>query len=108
MQIQHVLYFLALAKKRNFTLAAQACSVAQPSVSNGIRDLEAYFGAPLFYRERGRGGAVLTELGRAVRPHFARIAQSVAKAERQAADHLLAEDKWGELTRPFLHRRSQA
>jgi DNA-binding transcriptional LysR family regulator len=91
-QIQHVLYFLALAKKRNFTLAAQGCSVTQPSLSNGIRDLEAYFGAPLFYRERGRGGAVLTELGRAVRPHFARIAQSVAKAERQAANHLIAED----------------
>jgi DNA-binding transcriptional LysR family regulator len=89
-QTQHVLYFLAVANSRSFTLAARACSVAQPSLSNGIRDLEAYFGAPLFQRERGRSGAVLTDLGRAVRPHFIRIAKSIAKAERQAANHRLA------------------
>jgi DNA-binding transcriptional LysR family regulator len=86
-QIQYVLYFLAVAKKRSFTLASHNCSVAQPSLSNGIRDLDAYLGGPLFHRERGRNGVVLTELGRVIRPHFVRIARSIAQAERQAADY---------------------
>jgi len=84
-QIQHIRYFLAVANKRDFTTAARACSVAQPSLSNGIRDLECSLGAPLFYRKQGKRGASLTELGEAVRPDFVRIIRSVIKAEQSAA-----------------------
>ncbi len=88
--MQHVLCFLIVAKKRSFTLAARACSVVQPSLSNGIRKLEAHFGAPLFRRGKGRTREVLTELGRVLRPHLVWIAQPIVKAERQAADYRLA------------------
>jgi DNA-binding transcriptional LysR family regulator len=84
-QIQHVAYFLAVAEEGSFTLAAQACSVKQPSLSKAIQDLESHYGAVLFLRSEGRRGASLTELGRTMRPHFLRIARSIAAAERQAA-----------------------
>ena len=43
-------YLLALARERNFSRAAEACGVTQPSFSAGIRSLEEKLGMPLVLR----------------------------------------------------------
>jgi DNA-binding transcriptional LysR family regulator len=75
MNIQQIRYFLALSEKRNFRRAAQRCNVAQPSVTNAIKALERELGGQLFWRKRPR--IELSALGRAVLPHFARIAHEM-------------------------------
>lgn len=81
MELSQIRAFLALAETLNFTRAAEACGVSQPSVSRAIKALEAELGGPLIRRERGRSH--LTELGRMVRPHLeqAMSLTDVVKAE---------------------------
>jgi DNA-binding transcriptional LysR family regulator len=43
-------YLIALARERNFSRAAEACGVAQPTFSAGIRSLEEEMGMPLVLR----------------------------------------------------------
>lgn len=53
MQFQQLTYFVAVAETQHFTRAADRVGVAQPSLSQQIRALEADLGAQLFHRERG-------------------------------------------------------
>ena len=46
-------YFLALSEELNFTRAAKQCGVSQPSLTNGIIELERHFGGALFRRKPG-------------------------------------------------------
>jgi DNA-binding transcriptional LysR family regulator len=71
MKMHQVRYFLALCEERSFMRAAKKCGVSQPSLTNGIKALEAELGGDLFTR-RPRIG--LTPLGTAVRPRLVRIA----------------------------------
>src|SRR6266852_7028056 len=61
MEMNQVRYFLAVARVLNFTRAADACNVTQPSLTRAIKQLEAELGGDLFRRERP--AAQLTELG---------------------------------------------
>ena len=63
MELQQLLYFVKLAQLGNFTRAAEACHVAQPTLSQQIAKLEHELGRPLF--ERLGRGARLTDAGRA-------------------------------------------
>src|SRR5918993_3821466 len=84
MELHQVRYFLAVCETRNFTRAAGLCHVSQPSLTRGIKLLEAELGGPLFNRERGN--THLTELGGAVLPHLREAAaQAVAARERASA-----------------------
>src|ERR1043165_983563 len=56
MDLRQLSYFLAVVDEGTFTAAAAAVAVAQPSLSQAVRSLEAELGTPLFHR-----------LGRAVR-----------------------------------------
>ena len=85
MKMHQVSYFLAVCEAENFTRAAQACNVAQPSLSKAIQDLEDEFGGPLFYRERNR--TILTQLGRRVHPHIVATAEASAAAKLAASAH---------------------
>src|SRR5215210_1053398 len=80
MTLQQLQYFLAAADHRSFSAAAQALHMAQPSLSDQIRRLEAELGSPLFVR--ARRGLALTEAGRLLLPQ----AERTLAAAQEAAD----------------------
>lgn len=80
MQIQQLTYFVAVARTRHFTRAAEVTGVSQPSLSKQIRVLENSLGTPLFVRNRG--AIELTSAGQALLPHAQRILIDVESAER--------------------------
>ena len=82
MEIQQARYFLALCDCLNFTRAAEACRVTQPSLTKAIRKLEEELGGPLVRRERGR--THLTELGRRMRPHIEALVHAGEMARLEA------------------------
>src|SRR5215213_2132256 len=70
MTLQQLRYFLAAAEAGSFSAAAESLLMAQPSLSDQVRKLEAELGVPLFTRAGRR--LVLTEAGRMLRPHAER------------------------------------
>jgi len=87
MEMHQVRYFLAVARTRNFTRAAEECNVSQPSLTRAIQKLEAELGGPLFRREHSLSH--LTDLGRIMLPHLeqtygaAQAAKSLAEGVRK-------------------------
>ena len=75
MHIQQIRYFFALCV--NFTRAARRCGVSQPSLTGCIKRLEKEMGGQLFAR---KPSVSVTHLGKAVMPHFRRIARDAEKA----------------------------
>jgi DNA-binding transcriptional LysR family regulator len=67
MTLQQLQYVLATFEHGSFSAAAQALHLAQPSLSEQVRRLEAELGVRLF--ERVGRGLVPTEAGRALRSH---------------------------------------
>ncbi|MGA8986474.1 LysR family transcriptional regulator [Aeromicrobium sp.] len=80
MQIQQLAYFVAVARTRHFTRAADLTGVSQPTLSKQIRVLENSLGTQLFVRNRG--AIDLTTAGEALLPHAQRILIDVESAER--------------------------
>lgn len=62
MELYTMRYVLAMAEHENFSLAAQACHIGQPALSQQIAKLEKELGVTLF--QRNPRGATLTEAGR--------------------------------------------
>jgi LysR family transcriptional activator of glutamate synthase operon len=76
-ELRHLRYFVAVARREHFTQAAADLHVAQPALSAQIRQLESYLGVSLFERSNrrvrltaagtallARAEAILTELER--------------------------------------------
>ena len=84
MTLQQLTYFLATAEHGSFSRAARELYLAQPSLSEQVRSLEAELGVELFARV-GRG-VVLTEAGRAFRPEAERVLAALAGAREAVAD----------------------
>jgi DNA-binding transcriptional LysR family regulator len=61
-ELRHLRYLVAVADAGTFTRAAQWLSLAQPTLSQGVRRLEEMVGTPLL--ERRREGVRLTQAGR--------------------------------------------
>src|SRR5918997_3999556 len=80
MTLQQLRYFLAAADHASFSAAAETLHMAQPSLSEQIRRLEAELGLPLFGRACRR--LALTETGRLLRP---RAERTLAAADEAAA-----------------------
>jgi DNA-binding transcriptional LysR family regulator len=78
MTLQQLHYVLAAIEHGSFSAAADALHLAQPSLSEQVRRLEAELGVALFQRV-GRG-IVLTEAGRALRPHAEAALAAVEQA----------------------------
>jgi DNA-binding transcriptional LysR family regulator len=81
MEIHQLRYALAVVDERTFTAAAEACFVAQPSLSHAIRTLERELGVELFHRVGRR--PTLTSAGEAFVP--------AAREVMRALDTLRAE-----------------
>ncbi len=81
MLLRHIRYFLAVAEHGNFTRAADALHVSQPTLSQQIRQLEGALGVPLF--DRSGRGVRLTEFGEVYLRH-ARAALRQLDAGRRA------------------------
>jgi DNA-binding transcriptional LysR family regulator len=64
MEIRHFRYFLAVARQRNFTRAAEHLGIAPPTLSRQIQDMESELGARLFLRQQR--DVKLTEAGAAL------------------------------------------
>ena len=81
MTLQQLQYVLAAIEHGSFSAAAEALHLAQPSLSEQVRRLEAELGVALFQRV-GRG-LVLTEAGRALRPHAEAALAAVERGARR-------------------------
>lgn len=68
LEMHEIRYFLALARERHFTRAAETCHVSQPAFTRAIRKMETKLGGLLFDRRRGQ--IDLTALGRTVMPQL--------------------------------------
>ncbi|MBV8934007.1 MAG: LysR family transcriptional regulator [Kutzneria sp.] len=84
MTLQQLVYFLAVARTRHFTKAAELTRVAQPSLSKQIHSLEKELGAPLF--SRARGNIALTPAGEALLPLAERILSDVDTARLEVQE----------------------
>jgi LysR family hydrogen peroxide-inducible transcriptional activator len=80
MEIHQLRYFVAVAEEGNFSRAASKVRVAQPSLSQQIRKLEAEIGQPLF--DRLPRSVVLTEAGRCLLDYARQILASIGDARR--------------------------
>jgi len=81
MLLRHIRYLLAVAEQRNFTRAAEALHVSQPTLSQQIRQLEDSLGAALF--DRSGRSIRLTDAGEAY-VRFARLALQDLEAGKRA------------------------
>ena len=84
MEIHQLRYFVSVAEIGSFTRAAQACYVAQPSLSQQIRKLEEELGQPLF--ERLGRNVRLTPAGHILYERATRILASLAEARDALRD----------------------
>jgi DNA-binding transcriptional LysR family regulator len=64
MTLRHLKIFATVCKENSITLAAKKLFISQPAVSNAIKELETYYGYPLF--ERISKKLYLTESGKTV------------------------------------------
>ncbi len=78
MELHQLRYFLAVARTRNFSRAAEQCHVAQPSLSQQIMKLEAELEEKLF--ERTKREVALTPAGEVLRAHAERVLEEVELA----------------------------
>jgi DNA-binding transcriptional LysR family regulator len=80
----HARAFLAVATKGSFSEAARSLNVAQPTVTNHVRQIEKTYGVELFYRS-GRG-ASLTPVGQALLPLIRRMFDNFEEASTYLDD----------------------
>ena len=84
MQINQIIYFMALCEERNFTRAAKRCRISQPSLTNAIKALEDELGDALFTR---RPTLELSTFGLAMKPHLKRVVLAFNRALVVANGH---------------------
>ena len=88
MELHQLRYFVAVADEGSFSRAAAKVRVAQPSLSQQIKKLEAEMGQPLF--DRLPRSVVLTEAGRCLVDYARQILASIGDA-RRCVDELKGE-----------------
>jgi DNA-binding transcriptional LysR family regulator len=83
MTLTELKYIVAVAREKHFGRAAEACFVAQPTLSVAIKKLEDELGVPIF--ERGGSEVTVTPIG----------AQIVAQAHQHDAAVDLGQGREG-------------
>lgn len=89
MEMNQVRYFMAVCEHRNFTHAASASNVSQPSLTTAIKKLEDELGGALFIRDRA--GCQLTALGKLMHPRLERVRLEAREAKAEAVRHTRLE-----------------
>lgn len=84
MDIQHIRYFLAVAKYQSFTKAAQQLYVTQPILTRCVKNLEKELGAPLI--QRSTKHFELTEAGQLLVRRGTQLLQQHQDIYRQMED----------------------
>ena len=82
MEIRHLRYFVAVAEELNFTRAAERELIAQPSLSQQIREFESELEVELFVRSTRR--TELSAVGRELLPEARAILKRVDKFKESA------------------------
>jgi DNA-binding transcriptional LysR family regulator len=82
--LRQLRYFLAVAERESFTAAAEVLLVAQPTVSQAVKELEREVRFPLF--EQAGRRVRLTEAGRLLRRHADRILGEVDAIESSMSE----------------------
>ena len=89
MEMNQVRYFLAVCEHRNFTHAASASNVSQPSLTAAIKKLEEELGGALFIRDRA--GCQLTPLGKLIFPRLEKLQTEARQAKAEAVRYTRLE-----------------
>src|SRR5690606_30094920 len=101
--LRHILSFIVVAEEENFTRAARRLHIAQPPLSQRIRELEEEIGARLF--ERSTRKVALTSAGQAFLEHVRglprQLDDAVEASRRAQAGHT------GKLRLGYTGRASQ-
>jgi LysR family transcriptional regulator, hydrogen peroxide-inducible genes activator len=84
MELYQLAYFVEVARQRNFTRAAERLHLAQPALSQQMKNLEAELGAPLFVR--GRRQTLLTAAGEALLPRAEALLAQAEAAKQTVAE----------------------
>nr|WP_035804089.1 transcriptional regulator CynR [Kitasatospora mediocidica] len=84
MELRHLRYLLAVAEHGNFTRAAQALHVSQPTLSQQVKQLERSLRVQLL--DRSGRTVRLTDAGEAFARYARRALQDLAAAERAVLD----------------------
>lgn len=95
MNVVQIRHFLKLAESLNFTAAARASRVTQPTLTRSIQRLEEQLGGRLLYRD-GKDTR-LTSLGMAIRDEF----ETILRAEERIQD-IARENRDGHLEKLSL------
>lgn len=94
MELYQLGYFIEIARQRSFTRAASRLHMAQPALSQQMKNLEAELGTPLF--NRGRKEVQLTAAGKAFLPRAEGLLLQAEAAKAIVFD--VAQLRGGKLT----------
>lgn len=81
--LRQLRFLVALSDELNFSRAADACHVTQPTLSAGLKELETALGVQL--AERTRRSVILTELGRTIAERARIVLAEISDIEELAA-----------------------
>ncbi|MET0089400.1 MAG: LysR substrate-binding domain-containing protein [Candidatus Thiodiazotropha sp.] len=117
MTLNELRYIVAVAQKRHFGHAAEACFVSQPTLSVAVKKLEEELGVGLF--ERGQGEVSLTAAGERIVAQAQRVLEEVGMIRQlanQSVDQLAGPLRVGAIPTvgpyllpqliPVLHQRA--
>ncbi|WGW05990.1 hydrogen peroxide-inducible genes activator [Tropicibacter oceani] len=83
--LRQMRFLVALADQLNFSQAADICFVTQPTLSSGIKELEAILGVQLF--ERTKRSVMLTPVGTEIAERARRLVLDAEEIAVMAASH---------------------
>lgn len=82
--LRQLRFFVALADERHFSRAAERCHVTQPTLSSGLKELEAVLGVEL--AERTKRSVIITPAGQEIAERARQVLVAAQEIEELAAE----------------------